>query len=162
MNKQIITIGYHIPGKTELYVNFNKPTSLMDADILLISPESLIPRGDWVSFGTSDGGCYNIESSNSYIQNISHLKKEIEDHLRAGKNVFILLSKEEENTLSSSVSSPRKGQTLYNTYKYSNYKFLPIDIGQLTTASGKHVQFSGNPIFSDFYNKLKKNLEYEL
>ena len=162
MSKQIIIIGYEIPGKDELNVDFNEPTSLMDADILLISPDSLRPRGDWVSFTSSDGGCYNVESSNDYIQKISHLKKEIEDHLRAGKNVFIFLTKEEIETLANGVSSPRKGQSSYNTYKYSNYSFLPFNIGQLTTASGKHVQFSGNPIFSDFYNKFKKYLEYEL
>jgi hypothetical protein len=162
MNKQIISIGYQIPGKHELCISFDKPTSLMDADILLISPESLIPWRGWVTFGLSDGGCYNVESSNTYKQNMSHLKKEIEDHLKVGKNIFILLNKEEINTLASGTTSPRKGQTLYSTYNYSNYGFLPIDIGQLTTASGKHIQFSGNPIFNDFYNKFKSNLKYEL
>lgn len=162
MSKQIITIGYEIPGKNELYVDFNKPTSLMDADILLISPDSLRPRGDWVRFTTSDGGCYNVESSSLYTRKISLLRKEIEDHLKSGKNVFIFLTKEEKDTLANGVSSPRKGEHSYSTYEYSNYSFLPISIGQLTTASGKHVRFSGNPIFGDFYNKFKKYLEYEL
>jgi len=134
----------------------------MDADVLLISPDSLRPLGDWVSFTSSDGGCYNVKASNRYTQNISHLKKEIEDHLNAGKNVFIFLTAEEMQTLSNGVSSPRKGQNSYSTYTYSNYNFLPIDIGKLTSASGKHVQFSGNHIFSEFYNKFKSNLEYEL
>jgi len=162
MSKQIITIGYEIPGKEDNYVDFHQRISLMDADILLISPDSLRPWGDWISFTSSDGGCYNVEASNRYTQKITHLKKEIEDHLRAGKNVFIFLTQEEKETLANGVSSPRKGQNTYSTYTCSNYNFLPIDIGKLTSASGKHVQFSGNSIFGEFHNKFKKNLEYKL
>ena len=134
----------------------------MDADILLISPDSLSPRGDWVSFTTSDGGCYNVATSQTYKQKISRLKKEVEDHLNAGKNVFILLTKKEEYQLASSVSSERKGQNTFHTEMYNNYNFLPINIGVSTSASGKHIEFSGNPIFSDFYDKFNKNLEYQL
>lgn len=134
----------------------------MDADILLISPDSLKPWGDWVRFTTSDGGCYNVQASNRYKGLLSHLKKEMEDHLRAGKNAFVFLTKEEIETLASGVSSPRKGENSYSTYFYSNYNFLPIDIGKLTSASGNHVRFSGNAIFSEFYNKFQKYLKYEL
>ncbi len=115
-----------------------------------------------MSFTSSDGGCYNVETSNRYLQKVNHLKKEIEDHLNAGKNVFLFLNKEINETLASGVSSPRKGQHSYATYKHSNYQLLPINIGKLTSASGKHVQFSGNPIFSQFYNKFKAHLAYEL
>ncbi len=162
MKKQIFTIGYEIPGKSDNCVDFHGALSLMDADVLLISPNSLRPWGDWVSFTLSDGGCYNVEASNRYKKKMFRLKKEIEDHLKAGKNVFIFLTQEQEECLANSVSSPKKGQHTYSTQRYSNYNFLPIDIGTLTSASGRQVQFSGNPIFSDFYNKFKKNLEYEL
>lgn len=162
MNKQIISIGYQIPGNSDTYVDFQNPISLMDADILLISPDSLVPQGEWISFTTSDGGCYNVQASTKYTENISHLKKELQDHLSAGKNAFIFLNQEVKETLASGASSPRKGQNTYRTYQYSNYNFLPIEIGKFTSASGKHVQFSGNPIFSDFYNRFKHNLKYEL
>lgn len=162
MSKQLITIGYVIPGKDNDYVDFQDATSLMDADVLLISPDSIRPQGGWVDFTSSDGGCYNVETSNRYKQKVTHLKKEIEDHLRAGKNIFIFLAPEENEALASSVSSPRKGQNSYSTYRCSNYEFLPINIGKLTTASGKHVHFSGNPIFAEFYNRFKNNFKYQL
>jgi len=162
MKKQIFTIGYMIPTFDENYVDFYDELSLMDADILLISPDSLEPRGDWVSFTTSDDGCYNIAASKIYKQKISCLNKEIEDHLNAGKNVFVLLTKREEYQLANSISSERKGQKTFHAEIYTNYNFLPINIGTLTSASGKHVEFSGNLIFSDFYEKFKKNLEYQL
>lgn len=38
MEKQIFTIGYTIPALDENYVDFYDGASLMDADILLISP----------------------------------------------------------------------------------------------------------------------------
>jgi len=162
MEKQIFTIGYAIPTFDKNYVDFYDELSLMDADILLISPDSFTPRGDWVSFTTSDGGCYNVSASKTYKQKISFLRKEIEDYLNAGKNVFVLLTKDEEYQLAGSVSSERKGQNTFHTEMYSNYNFLPINIGILTSASGKQIEFSGNSLFSDFYEKFKKNLEYQL
>ena len=162
MSKQIITIGYEVPGRHDDYVDFGDSVSFMDADVVLISPDSIRPWGDWVSFTSSDGGCYNVDASNRYIKNITHLKKELKDHLRAGKNVFIFLTQEEKKCLASGVSSPKKGQNTYSTFTYSNYEFLPIDIGKITSASGKVIHPTGNPIFSEFYNNFKKNIEYEL
>lgn len=162
MSKEIISIGHVIPGHDDYYIDFQNAGSLMDADVLLISPDSITPSGDWVSFTSSDGGCYNVGASNRYKQKVAHLRKEIEDHLKAGKNVFIFLTQEETTSLSSGVSSPRKGQNTYSTYTSSNYEFLPINIGRLTSASGKHVHFSGDSRFGDFYKKFKNNLEYQL
>lgn len=161
MEKQILTIGYTIPAFDKNHVGFHGSSSLMDADILLISPNALYPMGEWVSFTSSDGGCYNVEASRAYKQKMSRLKKEINDHLNAGKNVFIFLTKEDGHCLANGVSMEKKSRN-FNTETYSNYNFLPINIGTLTSASGKHIEFSGNPIFSDFYKKFKNNLEYQL
>ena len=164
MAKQILTIGYTIPTFDENYVDFYDGVSLMDADILLISPDSLKPRweyGGWVKF-SAGGGCYDVPTSSKYEEKVSHLKKEVTDFLRSGKSVFILLSKEKRHTLSSKVSHPGKEQILYSTYTKSNYDFLPIPIGNLVSASGKNIIFSGNPLFRDFNNRFKKNLEYQL
>jgi hypothetical protein len=162
MNKQILTIGYEIPGYSDNCVSFGSNLSLMDADVLLISTESLLPWGDWVSFTSSDGGCYNVEASNIYKKRMNHLRKEIRDHLNSGKNIFIFLNKEIKTSLANSVSSQKKGQRTYNTELYSNYNFLPIEIGKRTNASGKKVLFSGQPIFSEFHNKYKNDLDYDL
>jgi len=159
--KQIFTLGYTIPTFDENQIDFYDGVSLMDADILLISPDSLEPRGDQVSFTMGGGGCYNVEPSRVYIQKIAHLRKEIEDCLNAGKTVFVLLTKKEEYRLSRGVSLDKKVQN-YNTETHYNYNFLPINAGTLTSASGKNIQFYGNPIFSDFYEKFGKDLEYQL
>jgi hypothetical protein len=164
MEKQILTIGYNIPTLEECGVDFHDSRSLMDADILLISPESLSPRdgyGSWIEF-SSGGGCYNVPTSSEYERKISHLKKEVADFLQSGKNVFLILSKQETHVLSSGVSHPRKGENHHSTYSKTNYDFLPISIGNIVSASGRNVAFSGNTIFHDFNDKFNKNLEYQL
>ena len=162
MKKQIFTIGFEIPGHSEDFVDFNSKKSLMDADILLISPKSIYPDGKWVDFSSGGGGCYDVATSSKYKKNVSHFKKEIIDFLESEKNIFISLSNEVSFTLANSVSSPRKGQNTYSTYYSSNYDFLPIDIGTLISASGTHIKFSGNPVFSDFYSKFKNYLNYQI
>ena len=160
MSKKIFSIGYEVPGNHAEYVDFSSEKSLMDADILLISPGSLRPSGDWVSFSSSDGGCYNVEASKKYKQKMSHLQKEIKDHTDSGRSVFIFLTPEEKKCLAYAVSTT-KGQRSYSTETYSNYNFLPIGLGTLTSASGNHVQFCANSIFGDFYKKFEKHLEYQ-
>lgn len=76
--------------------------------------------------------------------------------------MFILLSRKEEFQLAQSVSSPRKGQHTYSTRTATNYDFLPVGIGTLTSASGKHVKYSGNPVFSIFDKNFGSYLEYQL
>jgi len=89
MEKQIFTIGYTIPTFDKNKIDFYEQLSLMDADILLIAPDSLNPRGHWVEFSSSDSGCYDVAASKEYIEKMAHLKKEIQDHLSSGKNVFV-------------------------------------------------------------------------
>jgi hypothetical protein len=162
MEKQIFTIGYEIPAFSDSYVDFYSDLSLMDSDILLISPDVFTPKGDWIQFTTSDDGCYNISASSTYKQKMSRLKKEINDYLIAGKNVFVFLTKEENYQLANSVSVTGKNQNTFSTEIYSNYSFLPINIGTLTSAVGKQIIFNGTPQFREFYEKFKKNLEYQI
>lgn len=162
MNKQIITIGYEIPGFSDNYRGLSDPLSLMDADIVLISPQDFRPVGDWVEFTSSDGGCYNVDASKKFIQKIEHLRKELSDHLNDGKNVFIFMTEVDALTLAAGVSSPRKGPNTYSTYSYSNYNFLPIELGKLTVANGNVINFTGESLFSNFYKNFKDKLKYEM
>ncbi len=162
MSKKIISVGYEIPGHSEDHVAFESEQSLMEADILLISPDSLEPSGHWVEFTSSDSGCYDVDASRIYKQKIARFKKEVEDHLNVGKNVFIFLTKKEEYSLAHGVSTEKKGQRSYSTGTYHNYAFLPVDLGTLISASGNHIEFAGDPIFSDFYKAFGKNLRYQL
>src|SRR3989344_3014395 len=148
MAKQIFSIGYSIPTFDECSVSFYDERSLMDADILLICPDALYPSGDWVKFTSSDDGCYNVSASKTFKEKIFRMRKEITDHLKAGKNVFVFLTKDDDYHLANSVSSDKKGRQ-YSTEMFGKYNFLPINVGSITSASGQHVEFAGNPIFRD-------------
>ena len=162
MNKDLLTLGYEIPGFSNLKENFTSTLSLMDADIVVISPEIFTPSyHGWVSFSSGGGGCYDVSTSKSFEEKISHLRKELIDMLKLGKTVFIFLSKKNTFSLSSSVSHPRKGQNTYNTYSSSNYEFAPIKFNQLTSASGKKIRFTGNSNFAEFNKNFKQNLFYD-
>lgn len=162
MKKEIRSIGYQIPGYSNKYLDFTYNYSLMDADIILISTNSIKPNGDWISFTNGSGGCYNINPSKSFEKNISHLKKELIDFLNSGKTAFILLSQKEEYQLGLSVRSLNKGRNTYSTKIVNNYTFLPMDIGSITSAKGKGIIFSGNEIFSQFNRNFYEYLEYQI
>lgn len=162
MNKDIITIGFEIPGHSKFEKDFTSNISLMDADIIAISPEMVFPDSyGWLNFSSGGTGCYDVASSDEFLQKLDHLKKELSDMFKLGKTVFLFLSQKKTFSLALGVSSPRKGQNTYNTTSSSNYDFLPIKIGKLTSASGKKVQFSGNQLFSDFNKKFGNNLIYK-
>lgn len=163
MSKKIISIGYEIPGYSEDYTAFGSTKSLMEADILLISPDEITPRYDgWVSFSHGGGGCYDVETSRNHKQKVNRLKKDVTDHLNAGKTVVVLLTKEEEYLLAHSVSTEKKGSVSYSTESHRNYNFLPVDLGNLVSGSGTHIEFSGNALFSDLNKAISKYFEYQL
>ena len=161
MTRQLLTIGIEIPGQEENDIDFSDHFSLMDADLLVILPSSIKPFGEWVSF-SAGGGCYNVEPSKRFQKKSAHLKKELLDLLNSGKTAFIFLSRKEEFQLAQSVTSPRKGQHAYSTLTADNYEFLPIHIGSLTNASGKHLKFSGDKTFTVFDKNFGNNIEYQL
>lgn len=162
MKKDIFTMGFEIPGFSNLETNFSSNLSLMDADIVVISPEVVCPSEyGWVNFSSGGNGCYDVATSKSFLQKSEHLKKELSDMLKLGKTVFFFLTKKNSYSLAHSVSHPRKDQNTYNTSTSTNYDFLPINIGKLTSASGKKIQFSGNQIFSNFNKNFSNNLTYK-
>src|SRR5680860_342200 len=162
MKKDIFTMGFEIPGFSNLEKDLSSNLSLMDADIVAISPEITRPNGyGWVNFSSGGNGCYDVASSKTFLQKSENLKKELLDMLKLGKTIFLFLSKKNSYTFANSVSSPRKGQNTYNTMTGTNYDFLPINLGKLTSASGKKIQFSGNHIFTKFNKIFSKNLYYQ-
>ena len=63
--------------------------------------------------------------------------------------IFLFLDEKKSFSLALSVTHPRKGENLYQTRSSSNYDFLPINIGKLTSATGEKMQFVGNSLFID-------------
>ena len=155
MSKKISTIGYEIPGFSNLGLGFSSKSSLMDSDILLVAPE--LPYYERSSLG---GGyyqgkvCYGESDSFKLKEDLVYWKKESINSLNAGKTVFLMLSEKNDffvDTGDRSYSrSGRYRDTTINVAPSSNYELLPVRIGNIHSANGKEILFTGNPLFSNF------------
>lgn len=158
--KDILSLGFEIPGQSEDTFSFGSSKSFMDADIIIISPKAIYPKGDWISF-SSGGGCYDTGTTNWYFNYSKSLKKEVSDSLKLGKTVFVFLAEKKEFSFATGVTHPRKGENLYTTTKKNNYDFLPINIGNITSAHGNRIIFNGNQVLNEFNRNFKEYLKYE-
>jgi hypothetical protein len=127
------------------------PKRLLQAHILRLS---------WMSRRS-----FSVHNNRDGIR-FEHWKNELSNALRAGKTVFLLLSDKEEFYVDTGIrsysGSGRNRSTTVNVQSGNNYDFLPTNIGQIIPASGKQIVFTGSPIFQNFYEKFKDNLEYRL
>lgn len=165
--KSIATIGYQIPGNSNLSLDFSSRKSLMDYDIILFSPTLPYYERSLVDNGYFQGKvCYGESGSFKLMSDLEHWKKELTNALYAGKTVFFLLSKKEEFFVDTGQrtysGTGRSRNTTINVAPGDNYELLPINIGNICSGSGKQIVFSGSSSFKNLYERFKKNLEYRL
>ncbi len=169
-NKTIFTVECEIPGMSDKMLSFTTKTSLMDTDIVVFNTS--VPSNDINGFfdlsSTTHNGkpCYSDNASFIYKEYVAHWKNELTNFLNAGKTVFVLLSERKEFYLATGAQNQsgtgKNAKTTRMVNLHSNYEFLPLDIGKLTSSHGKHIEFSGNAIFSNFYKTFKNYLTYFL
>lgn len=167
MQKNIVTIGYEIPGKSELVLDFSSKSSLMDADVILISPDLPYYERSSAGNGYCQGKvCYGEHGSFKLKEDVGHWQNELRNALKTGKTVFFLLLQKEDffvDTGSRSFSgSGRNRSTTINVSPADNYELLPINIGTINAAHGTHIKPTGNILFNSFFEKFKDNLEYQV
>ncbi len=158
MHKNVLTIGYEVPGRSKDYVDFTSNISLMDGDIVLFSTDS--PHHYYESFN----GLPSIDDNGStqYKNSTRHWNKELGDFLKAGKTVFLLLEEKESFYLKTGTREFKGKMTINHVGLHDNYEFLPMSIGTINSAKGKNVEFAGDSDFTDFYKIFKSSLEYEV
>ncbi len=167
MSKKISTIGYQIPGKSELTLDFSSQSSLMDADIILMAPDLPYYERSSVDRGYYQGRiCYGQNGSFLLKRDLQHWKSELMNAFKVGKTVFLFLSAKKDffvdtGNRSYSGTGRSRSETI-NVAPADNYEFLPIRIGTINSARGTHIDFTGNPLFNTFFNKFKNNLEYHV
>lgn len=169
MSKQrsIATIGYEIPGNSNLLLDFSSRKSLMDYDIILFSPIIPYYQRSSVDDGYYQGKiCYGESGSFKLSGDLEHWRNELTNALNAGKTVFFLLSDKEEffaDTGRRTYSGTgRNRSTTINVAPGNNYELLPTSIGSICSGSGKQIVFSGPSSFKGLYERFKENLQYRL
>jgi len=139
----------------------------MDADLILFDPRIPYYERSQVGNGTYLGKtCYGEHGSFQLIEDMKHWNKELSNAVKAGKTVFLLLNSKEEFFLDSGTRSysgtGKNRSTTINVNIGHNYKFLPFDIGVITSANGKHILSSGNSLFQPIFEQFKDNWEYRV
>jgi hypothetical protein len=89
MPKHVISVGFEIPGDACESVGFESDASLLDADIVVFSP-------NLEGYATDERGyqgkaCLSKEDSGRALTNAAHWQKELQTALEAGRTVFVVL-----------------------------------------------------------------------
>lgn len=88
MPKHIISVGFDIPGEVSECVDFTSDSSLLDADIVVFSPNV----EDYTADETYQGKSLLTKESSGRIQiDSAHWKKELLIALESGKTVFVVM-----------------------------------------------------------------------
>lgn len=125
----------------------------MDSDIVLFNTDT--PNG--VDYPSTFQGknSYTEDASFDYKEQLKHWRNELDNFLKTGNILFLLLSKKEEFFKKTGEKqhsgTGRNRQTTNIVNLHNNYEFLPVNIGRITAATGKHIEFTGNTIFNEFF-----------
>lgn len=164
--KKIAGIGYSMPsGQQDDYVRFDSLGSLSDYDIVIFNSElhKTYYNSDSQSPSYHGDTLYNKSSSNSIKKHFEHWKKEINNFLSSGKNVFINLAPLENFYVYSGtkdISGTGRNQKITEHVRpKTNYDFLPTDL-KISNSSGKII-VPTNPIVKPYFEGLKDVLKYE-
>jgi len=159
MSKEILTVGYEVPGRSDDFVSFRSNKSLADADIVVFCTDT--PVSSYSDSEYRGLRSYADSSSAQYKTDSAHWRKELGDALSAGKTVFLFMEEKESFYLATGTSEYKNARTtVRHVEDYHNYGFLPIKIGSIISAKGNQIEFTNKPIFVDFSKSLKDEMEY--
>ncbi len=162
--KNIISVGFQIPGYSDNYISFRSNKSLLDADIVIFSPDISIYKTD--TWNSTYQGKRSLSENASFdlITDSKHWKNEILYLLNEGKNVFIIFSDYEEvfiYTGQKTFSGTGRNQKTTNMVTLTNnYTFLPVLLPAIIPKSGNEIKYLGHPIFATFWNEFKEYLSF--
>lgn len=165
MAKKIISIGYEIPGHSDLYHAYSSDSSLLDADLVIFVPKFHSYHLDPYDGQHAGKPLYDENDSFRLKEDTRHWKRELSTSLEAGKTVFVFFVQFREfyvATGDTQYSGPGKNARATRTVaSYDNYQFFPVELGKIIPRGGDSIVFNGAPTFSSFWDEFKDDLKYE-
>lgn len=164
MSKNILSVGFEIPGASGEYVPYKSDRSLLDADIIIFQP-------DISHFFTSESyqGLPSFSENTSFEMRraADHWRSELQAALREGKTIVIFLSRFEKFFLDSgqrTYSGTGRNQKVTRLVGESNnYAFLPVPLGDISPARGEVIKKVGDLGFlGPYWSEFAANSHYEL
>lgn len=164
MAKNIICIGYEIPGHSDLFHKFSDGQSLLDADIVVFKPE--ISRE--YRFGTVEFQgkiCLDESGSFRFREASARWRSDIATLLEAAKTVFVFLDEYESVYIYTGKQQvDGSGKTARRTDvvdTYDNFRCLPVKLPPIIGNSGSGIVFKRNPIFATLWEEFQDRLSYK-
>src|SRR3990172_8422377 len=161
----VVGIGINIPGVDIEEVGLKSKVSLLDYDIAIIDPAIYSFYG--YSYDEYLGKpCLDDSNSFSLKEHIEHWRREILESIRAGKNIFLMLNKEQEVYIATGEKSysgtGRNRQTTRQVTMTSNYQIVPAGI-QVTNSNGSSMVLVGKDnVLAPYWAELGEFSEFRV
>lgn len=163
--KKILSIGIDLELEEIECIDINSSASLLDWDIILISPQL------WSFYAGSDSylgkHCFTDYNSAKVKQQCSHWSREIGEAVKHGKTVICFLTKKEEFYIATGEKSysgtGRNQKTTRHVTLFSNYKLFPFEM-KSTVSQGKEIRLTAknSEVISSFWNEFSSLASYNV
>jgi hypothetical protein len=161
--KNILTIGYEIPGYSNCYHEITSNISMLDGDIIVFCPEM---EYLYATDGYFDGKPKLTETSSRQMEKDStHWRKEIIEALKAHKTIFVFLAEKEEFSIFTHKDFSGTGRSRSTTTyfsSYDNYQWIPLNNFAIINVKGTKIQKPKNLSFLSYFNAFQNELRYDV
>jgi hypothetical protein len=165
MTKKIISVGFEIPGGVTEYVSVRSNRSLLDADIVVFSPQT----EDEYHISHYYQGLPRLSEGDSFkvVGDAAHWRSEIQSAFNAGKTIIIYLTELIEyfvETGEKEISGSGRSKTnITLVSKSNNYAFLPVKFESVVSSSGKSIKFAKDIKFlTSYWKEYESSSNYEV
>lgn len=163
--KNILSVGYQIPGYSDKYVPFNSDQSLLDADVIIFQPDFGVYSKDYLNPYYQGKPSFDENESFRIKEDSSHWKKELHTALVAGKTIFVFFSRFEEIVLHTgqrNYQGTGRNARIINIVSLShNYTWFPVELPSIVPKSGSEIIFKNIPEFAILWKEFKSDFKYE-
>lgn len=165
MAKKIVSVGFEIPGNVAEHISLRSNRSLLDADIVVFSPQM---GGEYYISHYHEGKPRLGESDSFQVVNdAAHWRSEIQMAFNAGKTIIIYLTELTEYFVANGEKgfsgTGRSKTNITYVSQFNNYSFLPIKFEKIVSTSGKSIKFAKDVKFLTLYwNEYEALSSYEV
>lgn len=164
MAKKIISVGFEIPGDVAEYISLRSNRSLLDADIVVFSPQ----MGSEYYITRQYKGKPRLGESDSFkvVGDAAHWRSEIQMAFSTGKTIIVYLTELNEfyvETGEKGVSETNRKTNITYVSEFNNYAFLPVNFEKIVSSSGKSIKFAKDVKFmTSYWKEYEASSSYEV
>jgi hypothetical protein len=164
--KQILSVGFEIPGGVAQYVPLTDKQSLADGDIVVIEPDIRPFYGYFSSDSFQGKPSLSEHTSFQLKEGIQHWQREISSGLAAGKTIFVLLTELQEVFVHSGQrtysGTGRNRQTTNIVNQVDNYQLLSLPVA-IVSSAGKSIKLAPKAdLIAPYWSEFQEGSTYQV